>query len=144
MITYERLKPEQITEADVADINALLLQLTDAPQPLDRDRAIEIAQKSLWIAARNEEGRIKGINTLTISHIPTGRVGHLDDVVVDKSLRGRGAGEELVKRLIDLARSEALVDQIDLTCRPSRVAANNLYRKLGFQQRETNCYFMKL
>ncbi len=29
---------------------------------------------------------------------------------------------------------------VDLTSRPSRVAANNLYKKLGFQMRDTNCY----
>ena len=32
---------------------------------------------------------------------------------------------------------------IDLTSRPSREAANKLYQKLGFEQRETNIYRFK-
>jgi ribosomal protein S18 acetylase RimI-like enzyme len=29
---------------------------------------------------------------------------------------------------------------VDLTSRPSREAANRLYRRIGFQERETNVY----
>jgi ribosomal protein S18 acetylase RimI-like enzyme len=83
------------------------------------------------------------MNTLTISYIPTGKVGHLDDVVVDGSLRGHGVGEELVRRIVHRAKSENLADRIELTCKPDREAANKLYRRLGFTQRETNCYIMK-
>jgi ribosomal protein S18 acetylase RimI-like enzyme len=40
--------------------------------------------------------------------------------------------------------SELGLDFVELTSRPSRVAANNLYRKLGFDMRETNCYRHRL
>jgi len=33
---------------------------------------------------------------------------------------------------------------VDLTSRPSREAANALYRKVGFEQRETNVYRIEL
>ena len=138
------LNPDQITETVIADINALLLQLTDAPQPLDLNRAIEIATESHWVVARDEENRIKGINTLTISQIPTGRVGHLDDVVVDKPHRGKGVGRGLVEFLVNWAVQVRAADRIELTSKPSRVEANGLYLKLGFQKRETNCYVLNL
>ncbi len=40
--------------------------------------------------------------------------------------------------------SELGLDFVELTSRPSRVAGNNLYRKLGFDMRETNCYRHRL
>jgi ribosomal protein S18 acetylase RimI-like enzyme len=33
---------------------------------------------------------------------------------------------------------------VDLTSRPSREAANRLYQRLGFEQRETNVYRFSL
>ncbi|HUY17548.1 MAG TPA: hypothetical protein VMV11_08300 [Acidimicrobiales bacterium] len=40
---------------------------------------------------------------------------------------------------VDEARRRS-VRSIDLTSRPSREVANALYRKLGFERRETNVY----
>jgi ribosomal protein S18 acetylase RimI-like enzyme len=42
-------------------------------------------------------------------------------------------------RLLGLARELGL-GFVDLTSRPSREVANGLYRSLGFQLRDTNCY----
>jgi hypothetical protein len=36
------------------------------------------------------------------------------------------------------------MSHLDLTSSPSRVAANELYLKLGYEKRETNIYRMKL
>ena len=36
------------------------------------------------------------------------------------------------------------VDKLMLTSHPSRIAANNLYRSIGFEQYETNMYRLKL
>ena len=36
------------------------------------------------------------------------------------------------------------VDCVHLTSNPSRIAANALYQKLGFEKKETNCYVMKV
>ena len=35
------------------------------------------------------------------------------------------------------------ISKIDLSSKPERIAANNLYKKLGFKQRETNVYRLK-
>ena len=143
ILRYERLSPGDISPADVEDVNILLFQLATSPRPIDLKRAREIAERSLWIVVRDEEGRIKGMNTLTVSHIPTGRIGHLDDVVVHEELRGRQVGRELVRQLLACARKDAVVDRIELTCKPSRQAANHLYPLLGFERQETNCYLLK-
>jgi ribosomal protein S18 acetylase RimI-like enzyme len=59
--------------------------------------------------------------------------------VVDESARGRGVGEALNQEAISRARA-AGARTVDLTSRPSREAANRLYQRIGFTERETNVY----
>jgi len=75
--------------------------------------------------------------------IPTGRRALIEDVVVDESVRGLGIGVALTTAALDHARSVG-VTTVDLTSRPARVAANALYKKVGFTQRETNVYRFNL
>jgi ribosomal protein S18 acetylase RimI-like enzyme len=71
--------------------------------------------------------------------LPTGLKAWIEDVVVDQRFRGRGIGADL--SLAGLRRAEAEgAATVDLTSRPSREAANRLYQRLGFVQRETNVY----
>ena len=59
--------------------------------------------------------------------------------MVDDAARGKGVGEALNREALRLAaRCDAR--SVDLTSRPSREAANRLYRRLGFEARETTVY----
>jgi len=58
---------------------------------------------------------------------------------VDEGARGLGVGAALTNAAAAEAQRQG-VRSLDLTSRPSREAANALYRKLGFQLRETNVY----
>ena len=89
------------------------------------------------------ESAILGSLTLAIFRIPTGLRAWIEDVVVDGSARGRGVGEALNRAAMDRAR-EVGATTVDLTSRPSREAANRLYRRLGFEQRATNVYRLGL
>jgi ribosomal protein S18 acetylase RimI-like enzyme len=80
---------------------------------------------------------------LVIFRIPTGMRAWIEDVIVDEAASGRGIGATINRHAIDLARREGC-KTVDLTSRPSREAANHLYRKLGFQPRETNVYRFEL
>jgi ribosomal protein S18 acetylase RimI-like enzyme len=95
------------------------------------------------LASDGEEGAgagdIVGTLTLVVFPIPTGTRALIEDVVVDETARGRGVGEALTHAAIDRARA-AGARTVDLTSRPSREAANRLYQRLGFEQRETNVY----
>jgi ribosomal protein S18 acetylase RimI-like enzyme len=62
--------------------------------------------------------------------------------VVDETARGKGVGAALNTEAISLAH-EMGAKSIDLTSRPSREAANRLYQRLGFEQRDTNVYRFK-
>jgi ribosomal protein S18 acetylase RimI-like enzyme len=85
------------------------------------------------------DGQIVGSLTLATFRIPTGLRAWIEDVVVDDSARGHGVGAALNVAALDEARQRGAVT-VDLTSRPSREAANKLYKKLGFVERETNVY----
>ena len=89
-------------------------------------------------------GRIVGCASLCVFDSPTGRKASVEDVVVASTHRGRGIGRALLEHLVDYARRELAPIDLHLTSRPSRVAANELYRSLGFQPRATNPYRLTL
>jgi len=84
-------------------------------------------------------GRIVGMLTLATFRVPSGVRAWIEDVVVDEEARGRGVGEALTREALALAAA-AGARTVELTSRPSREAANRLYRRIGFQLRDTNVY----
>jgi ribosomal protein S18 acetylase RimI-like enzyme len=86
---------------------------------------------------------IVGLLTLVIVRIPTGVRARIEDVVVDEAVRGQGIGARLSQAAIERAAQDG-VKTVDLTSRPSRVAANRLYERLGFQERDTRVYRYQL
>ena len=92
-----------------------------------------------FFIAETDKNNITGMLTITTYKIPTGTKVWIEDVVIDKSQRGKGIGEELMQFAIGFSKSTG-AKAIDLTSRPYRIAANQLYRKLGFVLRETNVY----
>jgi len=88
----------------------------------------------------NEEiSQIVGSATLVVFQTPTGVHGWIEDVVVDKVVRRQGVGRALTEACLVKARELGLLD-VNLTSRPSRIAANRLYQAMGFVRRDTNVY----
>lgn len=67
----------------------------------------------------------------------------VEDMIVDESLRGKGYGKEIVLALIDWARKNK-IEVIELTSNPKRIAANELYKKVGFKLHPTNHYLLSV
>ena len=111
-----------------------------APAPGGQELA-EMARSSatILLMARDSEKGLVGSLTLVLFRIPTGVRAWIEDVVVDTDSRGRGVAEILCREALNRA-SAAGARTVDLTSRPSREAANRLYRRLGFEERETNVY----
>ena len=103
---------------------------------------IESENSHLFIAV-DDDDKITGMLTVVSFHIPTGTKYRIEDVVVDKAQRGKGIGNKLMEHAISFA-AKAGAKSIDLTSRPARHAANQLYLKLGFVKRETNVYRLDL
>ncbi len=102
-------------------------------------RAVIDSGTTHFFTLETENNKIAGILSLCIYPIPTSTKAWIEDVVVDETLRGKGYGRILMTHAIEFARSTG-ARSIELTSRPSRIAANRLYRELGFTIRETNLY----
>jgi len=125
----------------VAAFARLVPQLSNsapAPTRAELEAIVESPATTLFLA-EDDEGAVIGSLTLALFRTPTGTRAWIEDVIVDESARGQGAGEALVAEAIRLA-AEAGARTVDLTSRPSRDAANALYEKIGFRMRETNVY----
>ncbi len=133
----------EVTPEVVAAFARLIPQLSRSNPPPDETAlaAIVAAEASCLLVARDPDqaGAIVGSLTLVVFPIPTGWRAWIEDVVVDEAARGRGVGQALNQAALDRARA-AGATTVDLTSRPSREAANRLYRRLGFVERETNVY----
>jgi ribosomal protein S18 acetylase RimI-like enzyme len=128
------------TDELVHAMAVLIPQLSKSNPPPSRDdlTAIISSEASVLFIAR-VNGKIAGALTLATFRIPTGVRAWIEDVVVDADARGHGVGEALNMAAIAEARSRGAIT-VELTSRPSREAANRLYQRIGFVQRETNIY----
>jgi ribosomal protein S18 acetylase RimI-like enzyme len=134
---------ERVVEATPELVEALarlVPQLSEtAPAPGPEQVAAILADPRIVQLAARDNGAVVGVLTLLLFSIPTGGKARIEDVVVDDGARGRGVGEALVAEAQRLA-AEAGARYVELSSAPSRAAANRLYRRLGFEQRETNVY----
>ena len=144
---YELLQ-KKINADDTKNINKLLRQLSSMPKNITEDELRHICgQECMNLMVARDESRssepIIGMASVIFYNITTGSKAIIEDVVVDASYRNRGIGKTLVKKLIEIAKNKNIA-YIDLTSNPTRIAANNLYRRLGFIQRTTNVYRLEL
>jgi ribosomal protein S18 acetylase RimI-like enzyme len=130
-----------VTDEVVEAFRRLVPQLSSSSPPPGRRELEEMvtAPGTFVLIARDGGSTIVGSLTLVVFRIPTGMRAWIEDVVVDESARGQGVGEALNRFALDVARGEGC-RTVDLTSRPSREAANRLYQRLGFVQRDTNIY----
>ena len=127
---------EEILEA----LNDLLPQLSSSALPLSAAGLTEIIKsKSSHLLMAEKDGQYYGSLTLATFKIPTGVRAWIEDVVVNENARGKGVGSMLLEHAVSLAK-ELGAKTVDLTSRPSREAANALYKKMGFELRDTNVY----
>jgi ribosomal protein S18 acetylase RimI-like enzyme len=133
----------EVTPDLVAAFERLTPQLSSsAPAPTSGELAeIVTSPATVLLLATDSErgGAIVGSMTLVLFRIPTGMRAWIEDVVVDGESRGAGVGAALNRRALQIAADRG-ARTVDLTSRPSREAANRLYRRLGFELRSTNVY----
>ena len=135
---------KEVCNSYVEPVNRLLAQLSSSGACIDAEQLkalVECGASHLFLA--KYKGEVVGMLTLGEYLAPTGRKMWIEDVVVDEAARGLSIGRAMVEHAIGYAKglgNGALM----LTSRPSRVAANNLYRSCEFEQKETNVYKMNV
>lgn len=131
----------EVTPELLEALARLVPQLSSSTPPPTASELAELvgSPATTLFVARTGDGAVAGTLTLCTFRIPTGMRAWIEDVVVDDASRGQRVGEALTRAAVsEAARRGART--VDLTSRPSREAANRLYQRLGFAQRETNVY----
>lgn len=137
MVEIKQIK--EVTPDIVSAFSRLMPQLAPhlkAPRMEDLSHIVNDKNKYIFIASNPQ---IVGTITLVIVKIPSGTRAWIEDVIVDQDARGQSIGEKMLLHVIEFAK-KLNVASINLTSSPSRIAANKLYQKLGFNLRETNVY----
>jgi ribosomal protein S18 acetylase RimI-like enzyme len=123
-----------------AAVTALIPQLSrSSPPPTPDELAHIVADPATTLFVARDGDRIVGMLTLAAFRIPTAQRAFIEDVVVDETARGSGAGAALVQAALHHAAALG-ARTVDLTSRPDRDAANRLYLRMGFEVRKTNVY----
>lgn len=130
---------ESVSADLAAAIASLLPQLSSASPPSATELSAIVYSDSTSLLVARDGDAVVGTLTLAVFRIPSGVRAWIEDVVVDEAARGQGVGEALTLAAVELARN-AGARSVELTSRPTREAANRLYRRLGFEERETNVW----
>jgi len=95
---------------------------------------LNMSQQQIIVAVDKETEKIVASGTLLIQHKiihNMGKVAHIEDVVVDVSVRGKGLGKELIRYLQDIAMSQS-VYKTTLYCFEKNA---EFYEKCGFEKK---------
>lgn len=67
------------------------------------------------------------------------KMGHIENILIDEKYRGKGYGENLVNKLLELSKNEKCY-RVDLNCTPE---LNRFYKKMNFKKKYIcmNLYF---
>lgn len=123
MITYRKMTPD-----DVEAVHAIELATFPTPWTLDSFHyEMRENQYAHYLVAEDEKGIIGFCGMWLVID-----AAQITNVAVVERMRGQKIGEALMKEAMRVAR-EANMDVISLEVRVTNVVAQNLYRKLGFQ-----------
>ncbi len=140
---YTIIQLREATPQIAAQLTSLITHLTDAPQAKmgeERLRAIVGDPSTALLVASGKDGDIVGMLTIAHLTLPTSEKLWIEDVVVSPVVRGCGIGRRLVEAAIEWGSVHYPAATIYLTSNPSRIAARELYRSLGFEEYNTGVF----
>jgi len=128
------MQVRELKSTDAEAVGKLINQLTkNIVQPeLLIERITNLADGKNWqYFVVTEEEKIVGFGGLAWYSIPSkGKIGWVEEIVVDESERGKGIGKFLMDRILEFGKEQNLV-RLELTVCNS--IAKHLYEKLGFE-----------
>lgn len=115
---------KSFSETDLSDMDVLMHQLSETSY---------CNEKILQAIMDDENSHLYVVHTLEFI------LGFVESVTVRDECRGQHLGRKLMEHL--MAEANRLgVQSLHLTSNLKRVAANRLYRAMGFERYETNVY----
>ncbi|KGR76891.1 ribosomal protein S18-alanine N-acetyltransferase [Ureibacillus manganicus] len=124
MVLYRKM-----TETDVNAVHAIEVASFPTPWTLD-SFYYEMTENNFahYIIAEDDLGNIVGFCGMWLV-IDSAQI---TNVAVSESVRGLGIGEGLMREAIRIAKEQYNIEVMSLEVRVSNIVAQNLYRKLGF------------
>lgn len=126
---------------DFSTIRALVSQLDSSAKV--NEQSLYKAMLNGYMSSIKKDEKIVGMGWIFPRQTLLRRQAVVEDMVVDESQRGQGLGEKILRDLLRWAKEHG-VETVELTTNPKRVAANNLYQKVGFKLHKTNHYLLDL
>src|SRR5258708_1948781 len=135
---------KEATQELLDALTSLLPQLNRQLKPLTMERlSTVIGDPATTLLVVRDDGRIVGAAAVLVYATPAFVKARIEDVVVDEHARGKGVGEALVRRCLEVARDRG-AEIVELQSARCRERANRLYPRLGFELRESNLYRLNL
>lgn len=126
---------------DLDQIKSLIFELDS--NAISSEESLYKALLNGYISKIEIDGKLVGMGWIFPRQTLLRRQAVIEDLIVANTVRGEGHGEHILLDLINWAKKEG-VEVIELTTNPKRIAANNLYKKVGFRLHETNHYLLNL
>jgi ribosomal protein S18 acetylase RimI-like enzyme len=143
-VAIDVVEATEVTPDLVEAFQRLVPHLSKSNPPPTEEQLREIVESPATVLLMAVDGdRYVGTLTLALFRIPTALRAWIEDVIADPAQSGRGIGRTLTEAALRVARERG-AKTVDLTSRPSREAANHIYRSMGFEPRETNVYRYEL
>ncbi len=126
-----------------SEIQALFGQLSPNKTQISIKDLLSDPANPIIFACFISKEKVIGIASMCIYKVISGHKGWIEDVVVDANHRGLGIGKKLIAKLIDQAKEKEL-DEVYLFTEDEKQAAIGLYTKLGFKQKNSILYNLKV
>lgn len=132
---------KQITDEVIEGLQILLPQLSPSATSIPDNNHLKkvINSESITLFIAEEDNKIVGTLTLAIYPTPLTQKAWIEDVVTDNAIRGKGIGKLLIEAALDHAKKLG-IEKVDLTSSNDRIAAHGLYKKTGFDKRDTTVF----
>lgn len=132
---------KQITDEVFEGLQNILPQLSPSLACIPDKNHLEnvIKSESITLFIAKYDGKIVGTLTLAIYPTPLTRKAWIEDVVTDNAIRGKGIGKLLIEAALEYAQKLG-IEKVDLTSSNDRIAAHGLYKKTGFEKRDTSVF----
>lgn len=134
---------DEINAEIIAKLNNLLVQLSP-DESVDSNRLEKIIKSdSCDVIIAKIDQQIVGMATVNVIQKLSSNKAELEDFVVDENQRGKGIAKILWDAVLEWSRDND-VKYLEFTSRSSRVAAQNFYKKMGAEIRDTNFFRYKI
>lgn len=143
------MRIEEVTEA-TPEVHEALVRLLPQLNPnlalpdMVRLRRL-LADPAVTLLVARDGTQIVGTATVIVYTTPYWIKARLDEVVVDSSARGKGVGEAIVRACLEVGkRKGAQVAELQSGRGPVRAAAHRLYKRIGFEVRDSDIFRIRL